>query len=80
MPVNAGSEYFAAEKRYLEARSKEEKIKTLEEMIRALPKHKGSEHLLAQLKHRLKKLKEEKTTKATAKPKFSIKKEGAAQV
>jgi hypothetical protein len=32
------------------------------------------------LKHRLKKLKEEKTTKTTAKPKFSIKKEGVAQV
>jgi hypothetical protein len=80
MPVNAGAEYFVAEKRYLEAKSKEEKIKALEEMIRVLPKHKGSEHLLAQLKHRLKRLKEEKTTKATAKPKFSIKKEGAAQV
>jgi len=80
MPVNAGPEYFVAEKKYLEARSKEEKIKALEEMIKTLPKHKGSEHLLAQLKHRLKKLKEEKTTKTTAKPKFSIKKEGVAQV
>jgi len=80
MPVNAGPEYFVAEKKYLEARSKEEKIKALEEMIRALPKHKGSEHLLSQLKHRLKKLKEERTTKAASKPKFSIKKEGAAQV
>ena len=80
MPVNAGAEYFVAEKKYLEARSKEEKIKALDEMIRALPKHKGSEHLLSQLKHRLKRLKEEKTTKASAKPKFSIKKEGAAQV
>jgi small GTP-binding protein len=80
MPVNAGPEYFAAEKRYLEARSKEEKIKALEEMIKTLPKHKGSEHLLAQLRHRLKRLKEEKTAKTSAKPKFSIKKEGAAQV
>jgi hypothetical protein len=80
MPVNAGPEYFVAEKRYLEAKSKEEKIKALEEMIRLLPKHKSSEHVLAQLKHRLKKLKEEKTVKTTAKPKFSIKKEGAAQV
>lgn len=80
MPVNAGPEYFVAEKKYLEAKSKEEKIKALEEMIRTLPKHKGSSHLLAQLKHRLKKLKEEKTIKATAKPKFSIRKEGAAQV
>jgi len=80
MPVNAGPEYFVAEKRYLEAKSKEEKIKALGEMIRLLPKHKSSEHVLARLKHRLKKLKEKKVAKATAKPKFSIKKEGAAQV
>jgi len=80
MPVNAGPEYFVAEKRYLEAKSKEEKIKALEQMIKLLPKHKSSEHVLARLKHRMKKLKEEKTTKAAAKPKFSIKKEGAAQV
>jgi len=80
MPVNAGPEYFVAERRYLEAKSKEEKIKALGEMIRLLPKHKSSEHVLARLKHRLKKLKEKKVTKAAAKPKFSIKKEGAAQV
>ena len=80
MPVNAGPEYFVAERRYLEAKSKEEKIKALGEMIRLLPKHKSSEHVLARLKHRLKKLKEKKVTKAAAKPKFSIKKEGAAQI
>ena len=80
MPVNAGAEYFVAEKKYLEARTREEKIAALEEMIRAAPKHKGSEHLLAQLRHRLARLKKETTTKATSKPKFSIKKEGAAQI
>lgn len=80
MPVNAGAEYFVAEKKYLEARTREEKISALEEMIRVLPKHKSSEHLLAQLKHRLKKLKESKIVKATSKPKFIIKKEGAAQI
>ncbi len=80
MPINAGAEYYAAEKKYLEARTKEEKIKALEEMIRVLPKHKGTENLLAQLKHRLAKLKKEGEKKSKAKPKFSIKKEGAAQV
>jgi hypothetical protein len=80
MPINAGPEYFVAEKRYLEAKSKEEKIKAMEEMIRLLPKHKGTHNVLAQLKRRLKRLKEGKVTKSTAKPRFSIKKEGAAQV
>ncbi len=80
MPINAGPEYFVAEKRYLEARTRKEKIRALEEMIRALPKHKGTERLLAQLRKRLSKLKSEKAVKASSKPKFVIRKQGAAQV
>jgi len=83
MPVNAGPEYFAAEKRYLAAKSKEEKIAALQEMIKTLPKHKGSEHLLAELKHRLAKIKKEAEAvrrSGKAKPKFSIRKEGAATI
>jgi len=70
-----------AEKKYAEAKSKEEKISALEEMIKYAPRHKGGHNLLAQLKQRLKKLKEEsKKGKTSSKPKFSIKKEGAGQV
>ncbi len=80
MPVNAGPEYYNAEKKYADAKTKEDKVKALEEMIRTLPKHKSSENLLASLKKRLSKLKKEKTVQAKAKPKFSISKDGAAQV
>lgn len=80
MPINAGPEYFLAEKKYLEARTREEKIKYLEEMIRLLPKHKGVHNILAQLKKRLSTLKKETKTKASAKSRFSVKKEGAGQV
>lgn len=80
MPVNAGPQYYLAEKKYLEAKTREEKIKALEEMIRFLPKHKGTENLLALLKKRLKNLKSQASKKASVKPKFSIKKEGAARV
>jgi len=80
MPINATAEYFAAEKKYLEARTREDKIRYLEEMIRELPKHKGTSHLLSELKHRLARLKKETTTKAVSKPRFIIKKEGAGQV
>lgn len=80
MPINAGPEYFVAEKRYLEARTREEKITTLKEMIRTLPKHKGTEKLLAHLRKRLAKLKSQKSVKAKSKPAFSIRKLGAAQV
>jgi len=80
MPVNAGPEYFVAERKYLAARSKEEKIAALEEMIKLLPRHKGVHNVLAQLKKRLSVLKKANSKKAASKPRFAIKKEGAAQI
>lgn len=80
MPVNAGPEYFKAEEKYQDAKTREEKIAAMEEMIRTLPKHKGTENMLKQLKRRLAKLKKETTAQAKARPKFVVKKEGAAQV
>lgn len=80
MPINAGPEYFKAEEKYLSAKTREEKIAALEDMIRKLPKHKGTQVLLGQLKKRLAKLKKESSVKAKARPKFVIRKEGAAQV
>ena len=53
MPVNAPAEYFIAEQRFRDAKGKEEKILAMEEMIRLLPKHHGSEQALAQLKSKL---------------------------
>jgi len=58
MPINAGPEFFSAEKKYLNAQNLEEKIFYLEELIRAAPKHKSSENLLKELRTRLKKFKE----------------------
>ena len=55
MPINAGHEYFEAEKKYLAAQTLEEKIAALRELIKTAPKHKSSENLLAELKTRLKK-------------------------
>lgn len=81
MPVNAGAEYFAAEKRYLDARTREEKIEALKEMIRFAPKHKGAENLLAQLKHRLAKLqKESKSEGRKSSKSFTIEKLGCSRV
>ncbi|MBI2546846.1 MAG: 50S ribosome-binding GTPase [Candidatus Aenigmarchaeota archaeon] len=82
MPVNAGPEYFAAERRYSEARTLEEKIIALEEMIRTAPKHKSSEHLLADLRKRLSKLKRAAAIerRKSQRPKFTIRKDGAAQI
>lgn len=77
MPINASHEYFEAEKKYLQAQTLEEKIERLEELIRAAPKHKGSENLLAELKTRLKKFKEKaEKGKKVGKGKKGIRKEG----
>jgi hypothetical protein len=82
MPVNAGPEYGVAERRFQEAKTKEQKIVALEEMIRTLPKHKGTDHMLAQLRKRLARLRDEaeaasKSGKSTS---IGLRKEGAAQV
>ena len=80
MPINAGPEYFLAEKKYLQAKTREEKIAALQEMIKTLPKHKGTEKQLALLRKRLAKVKSQKSVKAKSKPRFSIRKLGSAQV
>jgi ribosome-interacting GTPase 1 len=56
MPTNVTPEYRKAEAAYRTAREPEEKIARLEEMIALLPKHKGTDHLFADLKRRLSKL------------------------
>ena len=58
MPINAHPDYIAAEKIYLEAKNDGERQTALEDMIRKCPSHKGAENLRAQLRLRLKKLKE----------------------
>jgi len=79
MPINASPEYFAAEQRYLEAKTKEEKIEALEDMIRLAPSHKGGEKLRMELKQRLAKLKAQKEAK-TGRKSLTIPKKGDAQV
>ncbi len=80
MPVNAPAEYFAAEAKFQSAKSKEEKIAAMEEMVRLMPRHHGSETALAQLKQKLAKLKKEGATKKKGGTKTGIQKEGDAQV
>lgn len=80
MPVNATPEYLKAENAYQKAKTIEEKILYLEEMIRCCPKHHGSETALAQLKSRLAKLKKEAVSKRKIGSRKGVSKEGEAQV
>ena len=56
VPTNLPPEALEAEKRYRAAKTPTEKISTLEEFISLIPKHKGTDHLRADLNRRLSKL------------------------
>jgi len=57
MPANLTPEYRKAEALYRQAGSAEEKVTALELMLQTIPKHKGTDHMQADLKRRLSKLK-----------------------
>jgi ribosome-interacting GTPase 1 len=83
MPTNLPPEALEAEKRYRAAETVEEKIVCLEEYIGAIPKHKGTDHLRADLRRKLSKLKAAaQTRQRTAKQAsaYHIDREGVGQV
>ena len=82
MPTNVTPEYRKAEEAYRAAHSADEKIERLEDMIALLPKHKGTDHLYADLKKRLSKLRkaQESGPKSSRGSALDITREGAAQV
>lgn len=83
MPTNLPPEYFAAEHRYREAKTPEEKAACLEELIGTIPKHKGTDKLRADLRRKLSKFKSAAQTKKTTsrhESAFHINKEGAGQI
>jgi ribosome-interacting GTPase 1 len=77
MPINAGPEYALAEKKFREAKTDNERIIALEEMLRASPNHKGSEKFRGDLRLKIKKLKQnlEKQKKSDKCSKKGIKKQ-----
>jgi small GTP-binding protein len=81
MPANLTPEYFEAEKNFRLAKSPLEKIAALEEMLAVMPKHKGTDHLRAELRTRIAKLTQSLDKKtATQRASMMIEKVGAAQV
>lgn len=83
MPVNATYEFDLAKKKFEQASDTKEKLQGLQEMLAALPKHKGTEKIQKELKTKISKyrelLKKEKSIKKGS-HQLSIKKEGAATV
>lgn len=82
MPANLTPMYLQAEEEFRQAITTEEKIEALRRMIALLPKHKGTDHLFADLKRRLAKLQKEEHARGRGRrvDPFHIPKEGAGQV
>lgn len=83
MPANLPPEYFEVEKRFREAKTAQEKVEALEEILAVIPKHKGTDKLRADFRRRLSKLKsKQQTKKATSRRDLGhrVEREGAGQV
>ena len=84
MPTNVTPEYKEAEEAYRKAREPRERLDCLREMLRTIPKHKGTDHLQADIKTRIKQLTEElagpKKGGRRKGPSHVVRPEGAAQV
>ncbi len=82
MPANLTPQYLEAERRFRAAKTPQDKIAALEEMLAVIPKHKGTEHLQGDLKRRLAKLRVEAEQARRRRGGFStaVDREGAGQV
>ena len=84
MPANLTPQYIKAEKEFKAAKTIEEKIACMENMIALIPKHKGTDHMQADLKHHLAQLRREQVEGPAggkrAAPVYKIEKSGAGQV
>ena len=82
MPANLTPDYLEAERRFKGAKTTEEKIAAIEEMMATIPRHKGTEKMQAELKRRLSKLRAEEARRPTSRAGIihRVEKEGAGQV
>ncbi len=83
MPANLTPDYLAAERRYREARTIPDKMAALQEMMATIPKHKGTDKMVGDIKKRMARLRQESTRKSGAvrqKPFWHVDREGAGQV
>ena len=84
MPTNVSPEYKKAEEAYRAAREPKDRLDCLKEMLRTIPKHKGTEHLQSDIKQRIKALTEElagpKKGGKRSGPSHVVRPDGAAQL
>ena len=85
MPANLPPTYYKLKHQHEAAKTDEERLSLLEEMLRIIPKHKGSEKVVSDLRRRIAALKKgplEKGGKGSGKRSYSehIPKQGAGQI
>ncbi|MDH5372512.1 MAG: 50S ribosome-binding GTPase [Acidimicrobiia bacterium] len=84
MPANLTPAYKSAEAAYKRARDPKERLELLRDMLRLIPKHKGTDHLQADIKSKMKELTEAlagpKKGGARGGPPTSFRPEGAGQI
>jgi uncharacterized protein len=82
MPANLTPEFIKARKNLRNATTPEDKLACLEEMLATIPKHKGTDHMQADIKRRIAKLRSTATSasKSRGHGYDHIPKEGAGQV
>ena len=84
MPTNVSPDFKKAQSAFRRAHDPEERLSLLREMLRLIPKHKGTEHLQSDIKSKIKDLTEElrgpKKGGARGGPPTTFKLEGAAQI
>ncbi len=84
MPANLTPEFLVARERFNQAKTLEEKLDALQEMLATIPKHKGTEKMQADIKRRIAKIREQlEQARRTGKGggvSYHVEREGAAQV
>jgi ribosome-interacting GTPase 1 len=84
VPANLSPEYKAAEAKFRKTREPRERLECLREMLRTIPKHKGTERLQSDIKARIKDLTAELEAEhkggGHGGPALVVRREGAAQV
>ena len=84
MPANLTPEFLAARERFNKAKTDEERLDALQEMLATIPKHKGTEKMQADIKRRIAKLRERmeqrRRSGKSSGPTYHVEREGAAQL
>jgi ribosome-interacting GTPase 1 len=83
MPANLTPQYLEADRKFREAKTPQDKMEALEEMMATIPKHKGTEKMRAMIKTKMAKLRLAAQARPVATrhgPSFHLEKSGAGQV